>query len=460
MTGKDKVSASPTEDMSPARRLLSYVGVVTAVFTTMIDTMAANMVLPTVSAEWGVSPATAAWIVSSYQLVLVCCLLPAAALSARFGIKRIYLFGLALLLCTSSVATLAPNLEILILARGFQGLATACLMSVNLALIRAIAPPQWLGRALGLNLTISAIGTTLGPTIAGMLISFVSWHFVFAISIPTTAIALLISIFTLRSVGARSAPINVKGIALSMLSAGTLLSGLNGLSQGWPQALVFALLACGIVLGFVFVRLSLGSPNPVLPVDLLRKATFSLSLAITNLTFTAQMVVFVSMPFFLQFQLGMTPYEAGLMFSIWPIAIASIAGVTGVLADRLPREVICTVGLLALCAGTLAMASPLGAPSQLQIGIALCVSGIGFGLYQVPNNSILLSSAPASSGSQAGSMLAIARLFGQALGVVLGTWGLSAAVEMSPFLVASGFVAIAAVISGVRLWLTNKRSQV
>lgn len=455
MTGTSSTKDEPPLGSSRARLVLSYIAVVTAVCTTMLDSMAANMVLPVITTEWDIAPETSAWVVSLYQLVLVSCLLPAASIADRIGIKKVYIFGLSLFIVMASCATLAPNVETLIAVRGLQGAGTACLMSVNLALIRAIVPARWLGTALGINLTVSAIGATLGPAVAGLLISFVSWQYVFAIGVPTGILALAINSFTLRSIPGRPTPLDQKAILLSVLALGSLLAGINGVTQHWPLTVVVVLLACGCVAGGFLVIRSGKSERPLLPVDLFVRPAFSLTLSITMLSFLSQMIVFVTLPFYLQVELGIVAHDAGLIFSAWPIALACIAGVTGLLTDKLSPETICTFGLCILFGGV-AMLALLGPePGYLNIVLALVLCGIGFGLYQVPNNSILLSSVPATRSGQTGSMLAMARLLGQATGVALGTLGLTASLGAAAFWIAAAFILVSLTISIVRLRITT-----
>ena len=129
-------------------------------------TSIANTALPAIAHDLNSTAAQSIWIVNAYQLAVVAGLFPLAAMGDLFGARRIFLWGIALFTVASLACALAPSLLALSVARGFQGLGAAGVMSVNIALVRMIFPAARLGRGVGLNAFVVGTSFALGPTVA------------------------------------------------------------------------------------------------------------------------------------------------------------------------------------------------------------------------------------------------------------------------------------------------------
>ncbi|MDX1330949.1 MAG: MFS transporter, partial [Burkholderiaceae bacterium] len=140
-----------------------------------LDTSIANTALPAIAADLNASAAASVWIVNAYQLAVVAGLFPLAALGDLFGARRVFLWGIAVFTLASFACAVAPDLLALSIARGFQGLGAAGVMSVNIALIRQLYPPARLGRGVGLNAFIVGSSFTLGPSVASLVLSVAHW---------------------------------------------------------------------------------------------------------------------------------------------------------------------------------------------------------------------------------------------------------------------------------------------
>jgi DHA2 family multidrug resistance protein-like MFS transporter len=215
-----------------------------------------------------------------------------------------------------------------------------------------------------------------------------------------------------------------------------------------------ALVAIGVGSGALLVRHEWGNPAPLFPVDLLKIRIFSMSIATSTVSFAAQMLAFVTLPFLFQSVLGRTAFETGLLMTPWPLALGVVAPIAGRLADKVRAGLIGAIGLTIFAFG-LFMLSRLGTePSTLNIIWRMAICGIGFGLFQSPNNRTIVSAAPRSRSGAAGGMLATARLLGQTTGAVaVGAAFHLAGVRVGPGLLAASAVAavIAAGLSLMRL---------
>jgi DHA2 family multidrug resistance protein-like MFS transporter len=193
---------------------------------------------------------------------------------------------------------------------------------------------------------------------------------------------------------------------------------------------------------------------PLLPVDLMRIPVFALSIATSFCSFTAQMLTFVSLPFLLQDGFGMTQVQTGFLMTPWPLVIVFVAPLAGVLADRYSAGMLGGIGLAILTAGLLLLATTGPHPTPFDIAWRMGVCGLGFGLFQSPNNRQMLSSAPRHRSGGASGMLGTARLSGQTLGAALVALIFGVAPQHRAIITlftAAAFAAAAAVVSLMRL---------
>ena len=159
-----------------------------AVWLGSLDQSIANTLLPAIAADLQVSPAESVIVVHAYQMAVVTTLLPLAALGDRWGARRVFLAGVALFSLASLGSALATDLQTLALFRAIQGIGSSGVMSVNLALVRQIFPPDKLGRGTGLNAFVVGMGYSLGPTVASLLLSVLPWPWLFGLQAPLGAL--------------------------------------------------------------------------------------------------------------------------------------------------------------------------------------------------------------------------------------------------------------------------------
>jgi len=151
----------------------------------------------------------------------------------------------------------------------------------------------------------------------------------------------------------------------------------------------------------------------------MRNRIFALSVATSVGSFAAQILAFVSLPFRFENSLHYDQVATGLLMTPWPVAVGVTAPLSGWLSDRLSAAVLCAAGLTILAGGLVSLAVLPASPSPLDIGWRMAACGAGFGIYQAPNNRMMLSAAPRDRAGAAGGMLGTARLTGQTTGALL-----------------------------------------
>jgi DHA2 family multidrug resistance protein-like MFS transporter len=449
-----KFPAEETQDGLPVpRRYWSAAAIWLALSMAVLDGAIANVALPTIAADLGASPATSIWVVNAYQLTITILLLPLAALGDRLGYRRIYIPGLVLFTIGSLGCALAHSLAGLIAARVFQGVGAACIMSMNAALVRATYPSKMLGRGIGYNALVLSISAAAGPTLAALILSVGKWPWLFLINLPIGVAAVVVGLKSLPRAGGHGHRFDWAAAILSGIMMGSTVFGAETFARE-SEAVGAVLIAGGLGAGVWLVRREWGDPAPLFPVDLLKIRIFSMSIATSTVSFAAQMLAYVTLPFLFQSVMGRSAFATGLLMTPWPLALGVIAPIAGRLADKVRAGLIGGIGLAIFAAGLFAL-SRLGAhPSTLDIGWRMAVCGIGFGLFQSPNNRTIVGSAPRNRSGAAGGMLATARLLGQTTGaVIVGMAFHLAGVRVGPSLLAASAVAalIAAGLSLLRL---------
>ena len=437
-----------------ATELRALAAVLMAVALATLDSAVTNTALPRIAASLGAAPAQSIWIINAYQLAVVAVLLPAAALADRLGARRVHLAGLLFFTLASLVSALAGSLGLLVAGRLLQGLGAAAMMSVNIALIRQIYPPGRLGRGVGLNALVVGVSFAVGPTVASLLLAVLPWPWLYALNLPLGMLAFWVARDSLPYAAPRGQAFDPLAALLTAVTFAAAIGALATAGQRGNGVKVSLLTLLALGCGGLLLRRQAGQPAPMLPVDLLRRPLFALSVATSSASFTAQGLAFVSLPFFFETVLHRPPVQTGFLLLPWAVVVASAAPLAGRLSDRYPPGLLGGIGLVLLSVGLagLALLGPASATSTIVALMALC--GAGFGLFQSPNLNALMSSAPAERSGGASGMVAMARLNGQALGAALVALCFGLAGTQGPvwaLWLGAGFAGVAAVASAARL---------
>jgi DHA2 family multidrug resistance protein-like MFS transporter len=441
------MNAPPAVDGLPIpRRYWSAAAIWLALAMAVLDGAIANVALPTIARELGASPSSSIWIINAYQLTITVLLLPLAALGDRIGYKCIYIPGLAIFTLGSAACALSGGLALLIAARVFQGVGAACIMSMNAALVRATYPTKLLGRGIGYNAMVLSMSAAIGPTLAALILAVAPWPWLFLINLPIGVAALIVARLALPDPHGHGQPFDWVSALLSAAMMGAVVFGAEMFAREGGR-FGMALVLAGVGAGAVLAWREWSDPWPLMALDLLRIPIFSLSIITSILSFAAQMLAYVALPFLLQSVMGRSVLATGLLMTPWPIAVGIAAPFAGRLADRVSAGLLGGIGLGIFAIGLFALSRMGAAPDNFDIAWRMAVCGLGFGLFQSPNNRTIVSAAPRQRSGAAGGMLATARLLGQTAGAVaVGAAFHVSGVGIAPKLLLAA--SIAAVVAG------------
>ncbi len=392
-----------------------------------IDGSALNVALPAIQTDLHLSGAELLWVVNAYALVLAALILAGGALGDQFGRKRVFMAGIGLFAGMSLLGGLAPTGGLLIAARAGQGLGGALMVPGSLSLLTATFSGERRGQAIGTWGAFSTLTTIMGPVLGGLLAGAGWWRGVFFINLPLAALAL----FFLRGVpeshaADTTARLDLRGAILATLGLGALTYGCTtAASVGWGDPAVVAALVIGVAGLLTFVVLEAHTTHPLLPLDLFRGRTFSVTNGITLLLYAALGGALFFLPLNLIQVQGYTATPTGLALVPFAALVTVISRPAGRWADRVgPRPALIIGPALVACGfATAALPGLTGGPDAYWTSYfpAILLLGVGMGITIAPLTSAVMGAAPADrAGAASGVNNAVARTAGVLAVAVLG----------------------------------------
>lgn len=444
-----------------ARRYVAVVAVLFVLVMTVLDVTVVNVALPVLAEKFSISDSYAVWIVTVYQLVITMLLLPLSSFGDLYSYRRNFLIGVVVFTAGSALCAAAQSFGMIVGARAVQGVGAALVMSVNIALIRIIYPRNILGRGLALNAMVIAIATAAGPTLAGALLSVASWHWLFLINVPFGVGAFFL--------GKKFLPENppkdhrpaydwVSALA-NVVVFGLIFYSLGSFARKGDTATAVVMLVTGLVLGFFYVRRQLNHELPMLPVDLLKIRLYALSIVTSTCSFIGQNIAMIALPFMFLSGLGFSEITTGLLMTPWPLATMIISPLAARFVEKHNPGATASAGMAVYAFGLLMLLLAPSSVSEWGIAWRMAVCGAGFGMFQTPNNIVMVMATPVERTGGAGGMQSTARLTGQTLGATIVTLvfafaGVSA-VKVS-LIIAMVFAVIAGIFSLTRVSIIRR----
>jgi len=419
------------DGLARKQRIPAAATLLLAIIVSVLDASMANVALPTIAQELNINPALVVWIPIAYSLTIVITLLPLSALAERIGLGLLFSVGAALFLLASLGASMAQDFNLLLGARVAQGLGSSMLMCLFGGLVRNIYPLRLLGFGLSLNAMTVSMTAVLSPSIGAFILELSSWRWIFLVTVPLSALLVLGARFL--PAGDRSRrPFDWFASILVAPVFGLSILGLDLITTRPGVSLICFLIAA--YTGRILLRRSVRQRAPLVPVDLLRITPVAYAVAASAFSFGSQMAGLVSMPFYFQQVMNMSYSELGLFLGAWSLGVGIMAPISGYLSGRVSIAKICAIGAAGMAAG-MAWLLFLGPGSHYGwIFASMILAGLGFGLFQTPNNRALLAGVPRHRAAAAGGMQATTRVYGQSVGTALVAIGFSFSSEMGPSL--------------------------
>ena len=388
-----------------------------------LDIAIVGPALPTIRHSFGVDDRAVAWIFTTYVLFNLISVPLMAKLSDAFGRQSIYLLDVVLFAIGSLTVALSPTLPVLLFGRAVQGFGSGGVFPVASAVIGDTFPQEKRGSALGLIGAVFGIAFLIGPILAGIVLYFLTWHWLFVINLPIAAIVIVLALRSLPSARpAQQRAFDLPGMLVLAVLLASMTFGINQLdtahvasSIASPNVLPFLLLA--IVLAPVFVLIETRTANPVVRMSLFQSRQVKLvSLVAIGAGLGEASVVFV--PALVVAAFGVTTSAASFMLLPAVLAMAVGSPTAGRMLDRRGSRVVLFAGTMLTTAGMFVVAFL--ASSIVFFYVAAILVGLGLGvLLGAPLRYVMLNESPASERAAAQGVMSLETSMGQLIGGAL-----------------------------------------
>ncbi len=399
---------------------LALVAIILGTFVSVLNNSLINIALPDLVNVFGSDTATIQWVLTGFMLASAVVIPLSGYMGDKFGTKKTYLVSLIIFVAASTLCGLAWSDTSLIIFRIIQGLGGGLIMPIGMAIIYSIIPRHQIGMALGLWGVASMSAPAIGPTLSGYLIEFLSWRWLFFLSLPVGAFAIIMGLFLLKETPKKETlTFDKAGAFFSILAFGTLLYALSkGQSEGWTSFYIVSLLFVAVSSLVLFVYVQLTKEEPLIDLRLLKNSTFSLSLLTSGMVTIGMYGGIFLTPIFLQNIQGMTALESGLLLMPQSVAMALMMPISGKLFDKFGVVPLGLIGLLTVGITTYDLHLLSADTSHQWFVLTMTIRGIGIGLCMMPLSTVGTNSVPRHLIGRASSLSNLMRQ-------VLGSFGIA-----------------------------------
>ncbi|HUU75819.1 MAG TPA: DHA2 family efflux MFS transporter permease subunit [Methanoregulaceae archaeon] len=407
-----------------------------AIFMAALDGTIVNIALPTISSSFNISTTTVSWVSTAYLIALAGCVIIFGKISDLIGFKKIFLSGFAIFTIGSFMCGFLPDLfgsfDLLILSRVFQAVGGSMMTAIAPAMVTEYIPLQQRAKAMGLVITIAALGTAIGPTVGGLLTEYVSWTWIFFINVPVGIFAVILGLRFVPEdsrVGSLSGFDYRGGILIFVGLASLIFAITEGLTIGWTSlSIIASLLLAAVSLGYLVFH-ELRCNDPLLELRLFSNRNFlfaNLSLALLFFSFGG---VNYLLPFYLEYVQGYSSAFSGIILTALSLAMMISGIAAGLLYNRIGgRKLSIAAGVIILLGYFLL--TWLKVDTTLSMIVAtLFIIGFGLGLLVTPVTNMIMNSVAKSYQGMVSSLTTLERFAPMPLGIacfnLMLLWGMS-----------------------------------
>ncbi len=403
-----------------AQLVIGTLGVSLATFMTVLDSSIANVSVPAIAGDMGVSPSQGTWVITSFAVANAISVPLTGWLTRRFGQVRLMVSSILLFVFCSWLCGVAPTIDMLILARVFQGLAAGPLIPLSQTLLLASYPPARAGTAMAAWGMTVLVAPVVGPLLGGWITDNISWPWIFYINLPVGLLsaAMTWSVYRRREASKGPAPLDYVGLALLVMWVGALQLLIDqGKELDWFESNEITTLAIIAGVGFmVFLAWELTEQHPIVDLKLFNQRNFLVGTVCFAISYGLFFGNVVLLPLWLQHHMGYTAIWAGVALApVGVFAIMLSPWVGRYVGSKDPR-VLATISFVGYT-GVLWMRSQFNTDADLgTILIPTILQGAATAFYFIPLQAIIYSNLPIDKLPAAGGLSTFARFTAGALG--------------------------------------------
>ena len=344
-----------------------------------LDVLVIMTAVSTLHTEFGTDAAGIGWTINAYEIGFAALILTGSAIGDRYGRKSVFILGVAWFTLGSMWCALSNSIEMLVIARAFQGLGGGIATSLALAVITASTPPQKRGAVFGIWGAVMGMAIAVGPLVGGTIIQYINWQWCFWVNVPIGVVVIVLSWLKVGESKGSAHPIDILGVVLSTAGVVSLAQALlRGGEVGWGLPTIVGGLILGVVLLIVFVFWQRRASAPMMPLEMFRNLSFSggcgVSFALGAGLF-GNAFLFAQ---YLQLALHNDPLGVGLRLLPWVALAPLVAPVAGILADKIGERPIVFVALVLFSAAFFTIGPMVNSGSTYgSLVLPLIAAGIG-----------------------------------------------------------------------------------
>lgn len=404
-------------------RGLILFNIVLLTFMACLDSSIVNVALPVMANYFNVGMNSIAVIVSSYLIAISGTILFFGRLGDIKGTIRVFKVGIVIFTLGSLMCAISTSLYVLVIARVIQAVGAAGFMATNQGIITRVFPAGERGKALGITGSFVALGNLVGPPLGGFIVDASAWQYIFLINIPIGLFAFIMGLKILPGdEESKKARLDIKGALLFLIFIVALFAALlTGEQTGFSKPSVLIGFGLAIASFILFIKVELAGESPMLQLDIFKNQLFSLSILCGFLLFVAMNCSNIILPFYLQDVIKMSPSVSGLYLMTYPLILFVVAPISGQLSDKMGSELLTLIGLIIFSSAFFMMATLNQQLEPVKLIAIIAIMALGNGMFQSPNNSLVMSSVPKDRVGIAGSINALVRNLGLVVGISVST---------------------------------------
>jgi Arabinose efflux permease len=382
-----------SQSKNPKRwMILISVGIFTLMST--LDASIVNIALPVIGRDLKIPMNMAEWVVSIYLVTICVFLLMFGKIADSIGKIKVFKMGSILFIIGSLICGLGLNLELLLLGRIIQAIGASMAMATNNGIITETFPIQERGYALGYIGSFVSIGSIAGPGIGGLILSHFDWSYIFLINLPIGIIALALGYMNLpKKESTHPTKFDVRGFVLYLLTIVIFFTAIFiGQSVGFSKPYILGMFLVAVILFGIFIWSQKHIDQPMIELRIFKNRDFSLGLVTGFLIFVTNFFFNVISPFYLENALGMAASLAGYILMVFPLVQVVVAPISGRMSAKINPIILTIVGLVIIAIAQIGYLSFNVDTGIWYILIFIGLNGLGNGLFQAPNNTMIMSS--------------------------------------------------------------------
>jgi EmrB/QacA subfamily drug resistance transporter len=386
--------------------LVPLITIIVGIFMVVLDGTAVNVALQKLVVDFKTPLTTVQWTVTGYSLAQAAVIPLAGWLSDRFGAKSIFLISVACFTLGSVLCATAQDANMLIIFRVIQGIGGGCVIPIAMAYTYRLSPPDKVGVLMGLMGVPILFAPAIGPVLAGWLVQYHTWRWIFLLNLPIGIIGVAFGIRSLPKIERQAvAALDIPGFILAPLAFAALCYGISEGSTSWTSSNTIGGIVVGIIALALFVVAELRSEAPLLELRVFKSLDFSLGIPVQWIAQFAMFGALLLVPLFLQGVRGYGAFDTGL--SLLPQALgAGIAmPIGGLLFDKMGARPLVLGGGACIAIGAFMMTGVDLSTTGPGLIVPLALYGVGMGLIMMPLNTHLINAAPRSLVSRVTSLI-------------------------------------------------------